>query len=87
VTCRRRVEFTDKTRERQRDRRDERAQERRGEARGAEYYGREEDEASKTAWEKNQPSDPLCRLPCTSSSLLLPHTRSPCRLPWVWGTT
>ena len=59
-----------------------------------EYYGRREDEASKTAWEKNQPSNPQWRLPCTSSSSsssLLPPvvaccdlrgTRSGCA-PWV----
>jgi hypothetical protein len=35
---------------------------------GTEYYGRREDEASKTTWEKRRPSRPQCRLPWPSSS-------------------
>ena len=50
--------------------RNESAQQRRDEASGTEYYGRREDEASKTRGvrDKNRPSNPQCRLPCTSSS-------------------
>jgi hypothetical protein len=35
---------------------------------GTEYYGRREDEASKTTWEKRRPSCAQCRLPWPSSS-------------------
>ena len=45
---------------------------------GTEYYGRREDEASKTTGEKKKPSNPQCRLPWPSSSSSSTHPLSYC---------